>query len=363
MTLTAQPEVGAAPAWQFFDASVATVRRLGPSSVRLTLTGPELAGFGAAGCDQRFKLVLSRDDAGLDRLRGRGQDWYQQYCAMPEEQRPVIRTYTVRAVRPERAELDVDVVLHGVEEGCAGPAASWAAAAAPGDRITLLGPDRPGSGRPWGVEWAPPPAARTLLLAGDETAVPAVCAILESFEARPTTAEGASQPGGRRRGVGITGSAGERGAERPRRRPGPQSEERTEARSRTRGGAPRSVTALLEVPETGDAVDVALPAGATLRWLPRDGAARGSRLVPAVHAALCELGIASTPAAPPEEVGEELLWEVPGCGDDGAASGCYVWLAGEAGVVRTLRRRLVGDLGVPRGSVAFMGYWRQGVAS
>ena len=306
MTLTAQPEVVATPGWQFLDASVAVVRRLGPSFVRLTLTGPELAGFGAAGCDQRFKLVLSRDDAGLGRLRERGQDWYAEYCAMAEEQRPVIRTYTVRAVRPERAELDVDVVLHGVEDGHAGPAASWAAAAVPGDPITLLGPDRPGSGPPWGVEWAPPPAARTLLLAGDETAVPAVCAILESLD-----------------------------------------------------DAPRSVTALLEVPQAGDAVDVALPAGATLRWLPRDGAARGSLLVPAVHEALCELGLASTPAAPPEEVGDELLWEVP---DPDAASGCYAWLAGEAGVVRTLRRHLVGDLGVPRGSVAFMGYWRQGVA-
>ncbi len=307
MTLTAQQEVVAAPAWQFCDASVAAVRRLGPSFVRLTLTGPELAGFGAAGCDQRFKLVLPRDDAGLARLRDRGQDWYPEYCALPEEQRPVIRTYTVRAVRPERAELDVDVVLLGVEDGHAGPAASWAAAAVPGDRITLLGPDRPGSGRPWGVEWAPPPAARTLLLAGDETAVPAVCAILESLD-----------------------------------------------------DAPRSVTALLEVPEAGDAVDVALPAEATLRWLPRDGAARGSLLVPAVHEALRELGLASTPAAPPEEVGDEQLWEVP---DTDAASGCYAWLAGEAGVVRTLRRHLVGDLGVPRGSVAFMGYWRQGVAS
>jgi NADPH-dependent ferric siderophore reductase len=120
------------------------------------------------------------------------------------------------------------------------------------------------------------------------------------------------------------------------------------------------VTALLEVPEAGDAADVALPAGATLRWLPRDGAARGSLLVPAVHEALCALGIASTPAAPPEEVGDELLWEVP---DTDAASGCYAWLAGEAGVVRTLRRHLVGDLGVPRGSVAFMGYWRQGLPS
>ena len=87
--------------------------------------------------------------------------------------------------------------------------------------------------------------------------------------------------------------------------------------------------------------------------------------MPAVHAALYELGIASTPATPPEEVGDELLWEVPDAtsANGGAASGCYAWLAGEAGVVRTLRRRLVGDLGVPRGAVAFMGYWRQGAAS
>jgi NADPH-dependent ferric siderophore reductase len=31
-------------------------------------------------------------------------------------------------------------------------------------------------------------------------------------------------------------------------------------------------------------------------------------------------------------------------------------------VVKQLRRHLVGDLGVPRGAVAFMGYWRQGIA-
>ncbi|WNV75452.1 siderophore-interacting protein [Geodermatophilus sp. DSM 44513] len=316
MTTTVQPAVVTAPAWRFFDAAVAAVRRLGPSSVRLTLTGPGLTGFGAAGCDQRFKLVLSRDGDGLDRLRACGADWYAAYRAMPEEQRPVLRTYTVRAARPARAELDVDVVLHGVREGHAGPAASWAAAAVPGDPVVLLGPDRPcpdpaTCGRPWGVEWAPPARARTLLLAGDETAVPAVCAILES----------------------LTGET-------------------------------RPVTALLEVPGAADAADVVLPAGATLRWLPRDGAPRGSRLVPAVHAALGELGVVAAPAAPPEEVGDELLWEVPdaGPGDDGAAAGCYAWLAGEAGVVTTLRRRLVGDLGVPRGAVAFMGYWRQGVA-
>jgi NADPH-dependent ferric siderophore reductase len=309
MSLTVEPEVQAAPGWSFFQTEVGAVRRLGPSFVRLTLTGPDLAGFGVAGHDQRIKLVLAQDPAGLRRLMDRGSEWYAEYCAMPEEQRPRIRTYTVRAARPELAELDVDVVLHGVEDGHAGPAARWAAAAAPGDRIVLLGPDRPGRGRMWGVEWAPPAAATSLLIAGDETAVPAVCATLEALEE-----------------------------------------------------APRRVVALLEVPAEGDAMNLALPPGVAVRWLPRSGAVRGSLLVPAVHAALCELGVATAPAEAPEDVDldSELLWEVP---DADAASGCYAWLAGEAGVVKQLRRHLVGDLGVPRGAVAFMGYWRQGVAS
>jgi NADPH-dependent ferric siderophore reductase len=38
------------------------------------------------------------------------------------------------------------------------------------------------------------------------------------------------------------------------------------------------------------------------------------------------------------------------------------WLAGEAGVIRTLRRHLVGERGVDRKAVAFMGYWRKGRA-
>ncbi|MGY1710072.1 siderophore-interacting protein [Geodermatophilus sp. SYSU D00758] len=314
MTVAEQAEVVSAPGWQFFDVEVAAVRRLSPSFVRLTFTGPGLEGFGLAGDDQRFKLVLPQDPAGMRRLVDRGAGWYPEYCAMPEEQRPHIRTYTVRAARPERAELDVDVVLHGVDDGHAGPAASWAATAVPGDRIVLLGPDRPGRGRMWGVEWAPPPAARTLLLAGDETAVPAVCAILE------TLPEG-----------------------------------------------PRTVAALLEVPCAADAVNLGLPPGVSVRWLARDGAARGSLLVPAVHAELCRLGVASgaAPGAVDDvDVDTGLLWEVPegGRDDGGAVAGCYAWLAGEAGVVRELRRRLVGDLGLPRGSVAFMGYWREGRA-
>ena len=43
-----------------------------------------------------------------------------------------------------------------------------------------------------------------------------------------------------------------------------------------------------------------------------------------------------------------------------AAVPLYAWLAGEAGVIRNLRRHLVTERGLDRRAVAFMGYWRLG---
>ena len=40
----------------------------------------------------------------------------------------------------------------------------------------------------------------------------------------------------------------------------------------------------------------------------------------------------------------------------------YAWIAGESKMVTGLRRALVKDLGIDRHQVAFMGYWRLGVA-
>ncbi|SFP97076.1 NADPH-dependent ferric siderophore reductase, contains FAD-binding and SIP domains [Geodermatophilus dictyosporus] len=311
MTTTEAPAaVTELPQWLFFDTVVARVRPLGPSTVRITLTGPQLGGFGVAGDDQRVKLVLAPDPAALAELQAAGGEWYPVHCALADDRRPVLRTYTVRAARPERAEVDLDVVLHGVGDGHAGPAATWAAAARPGDAAVLMGPDRPGRGRAWGVEWAPPATATRLLLVGDETAVPAVSAVLESLPEVP----------GRR------------------------------------------AVAVLEVPGPGDAQNLALPEGVTVHWLFRQGRPRGELTVPAVHAALVDLGVAAAPAAAPEDVDLDagLLWEVPE--DPAAGAGCYAWLAGEAGVVKRLRRHLVGDLGVDRRAVAFMGYWREGRA-
>lgn len=49
-------------------------------------------------------------------------------------------------------------------------------------------------------------------------------------------------------------------------------------------------------------------------------------------------------------------------GEAGGADHLYAWIAGESRMVTTLRRALVSEVGVHRAQVAFMGYWRRGVA-
>jgi NADPH-dependent ferric siderophore reductase len=65
-------------------------------------------------------------------------------------------------------ELAIDFVIHG-DEGLAGP---WAASAQPGDRLTFTGP---------GGGYNPDPAADWYLFAGDESALPAIGAAIESL--------------------------------------------------------------------------------------------------------------------------------------------------------------------------------------
>ncbi|OBG81297.1 NADPH-dependent ferric siderophore reductase [Mycobacterium sp. NS-7484] len=89
---------------------------------------------------------------------------------LPAEQRPTVRTYTVRKVDSERGEITIDFVVHG-EQGVAAP---WAAAAEPGQPAYLMGP---------GGAYAPDPEADWHLFAGDEAALPAIGAALEALPA------------------------------------------------------------------------------------------------------------------------------------------------------------------------------------
>jgi NADPH-dependent ferric siderophore reductase len=202
--------------------------------------------------------------------------------------------------------VDVDLALHGDD----GLASRWASAAELGAEATLLGPDSRYDGEHGGVEWRPATGARRLLLAGDETAVPAALGILERV---PRDAVG---------------------------------------------------EALLEVPSSADALDHAAPPGVAVTWLARDGAVHGELLVPAVAAVAARLlrgardGVGAGTVLEDVDVDRDLLWEVPD--EATGAGGCYAWVAAEAGVVRDLRRLLLTGHGLDRGSAAFMGYWRRG---
>lgn len=307
----------ARPAYRPFGARVARTAREGEHMVRVTFTGPELHRFAADGADQRVKLLLPRQDGHLTDVGqdASGASWYERWRATPPAHRSPLRTYTVREVRRAAREVDILMVVHG--DG--GPATRWAQRARPGDRVVLVGPDaRFGSGA--GIDWAPGTASE-LLLAGDETAASAICSILE-------------------------------------------------------GLAPdQRAHAFVEVPGTGDALDVRLPAGAALVWLPRDGAHHGERLVPAVRAWAATNIAPGNRAMLPQpledvDVDTALLWDSPvhvaaadSCGrGERCGSDFYAWCAGEAAVIKELRRILVSEIGVCRRRVAFMGYWRAGRA-
>lgn len=83
--------------------------------------------------------------------------------------RPPSRTYTVRRYDPESAQVDLDVVLHGD-----GPFVRWAESAKPGDTISFTGP------RPHAV---PSFDADAVVMASDETGLPALAALLEAAPA------------------------------------------------------------------------------------------------------------------------------------------------------------------------------------
>ncbi|MFC9280027.1 siderophore-interacting protein [Streptomyces collinus] len=266
----------AAP-FRFFSLQVVRTRRLGPSLVRVTFTGGDLHAFHSDGRDQSLSLFLphpgQREPAVPLEL---GEGWWQGWRELPDDVRAVMRSYTLRALRRNPDEIDIDFALHGVEPGApvpAGPASRWASRAAAGDRVLLLGPAVADNRA---IRFRPPADTDLVVLWGDETAVPAATAVLESL------------PAGTR------------------------------------------VRAWLEVPHAGDIQDVRTAADAEITWLVRhDGAPTA---VDAVREA-----------------------RLPDAGRP------YVWLAGESGRVKALRRHFTAERGIDRRRVTFVGYWRQGM--
>lgn len=287
--------------YRLFDVALKQRTVLSPSLTRMVFAAPDVANMKTDGPDQRIKVFFPLPGQDAPQVP-QGEDWYARYRALPEGERPPMRTYTIRALRPEAGEVDIDFVLHGET----GPASRWATHARVGDRIGLLAPDAQVAESSQGFEWKPPADVQRVLLVADDTALPAVAGILEDLARWPH---------------------------------------------------PPQVQAFLEVAHDADVLPLAAPVGAQLFWLAREGAAHGQLLQQAVQARVGPLGLRAAEQDLAEiDIDQDILWEQA----NAQGGGLYAWVAGEAGAVMAIRRHLVKDCGIDKRAITFMGYWRQG---
>lgn len=292
---------------------VLETRALGDSFVRLVVAGVDLFRWSAEVVDPGtvrdcyIKLLVPPPGGGgviPD------PDGIREWLALPEGERGWMRTYTVR--RAGLADLDgesvpaltIDMVVHpGADEG---PGSAWARTVRPGETVHIAGPGR--GHAPWAA-WAPGRAGR-IVCAGDETAAPALLAIAEEVEAeRPDAVAG------------------------------------------------REVDIIIEVPTEADAVALADGAPGFVSVLARvgePGAAVARRL-----ADVLDLGADCVETVMDGRRPTEREWQPATAVSAGDP---YVFLAGEAALVKAMRRLAVDAAGIDKAAVAFMGYWRRGAA-
>lgn len=128
-------------------AEVMATRSLSPHMRRITITSSAFGEFAVS----------------------RPAQWVKVFVPSFGEERSSGRAYTIRSFCAEAALMEIDFVLHGD-----GPCSSWAARAKDGDVVQIAGP-RGG--------FRLQPTLQHLLIGGDETALPAIGAILESLPA------------------------------------------------------------------------------------------------------------------------------------------------------------------------------------
>lgn len=204
-------------------ATILRTERITPEMVRMVLGGDDLVDLPVGEhTDHYVKLVFPPPSAPYHTV----SEFAEMRDELDSAHRPALRTYTVRRYDREAAELTIDVVTHGTS-GLAGP---WAARAAIGDEIWMLGP---------GGGYAPHTTADWHLMIGDESALPAIAASLERVPA----------------------------------------------------GVP--VFVFVEVENADEEQPLDTEADARIVWVHRDGGARGGRLVPAVESATLPDGAGS----------------------------------------------------------------------
>src|SRR5579862_8789978 len=140
--------------------TVVEVERLSPRLVRVRFSGPGLEGFeGAQPAASLRLLVPSEGDLVMP-------SWNGNEYLLPDGRRPPVRTLTPLPVGD--GTLEVAIVAHGP-----GPASEWAQVVEPGAQAAVSGPGR-------GYEV--PPAQR-FVIAGDESAIPAIGQLLRALPA------------------------------------------------------------------------------------------------------------------------------------------------------------------------------------
>ena len=156
---------------------VADVTRLTPRMTRITFGGAALADFTYDAPDLQAKLCFPRPGQKVPQLPEPvtddeyGMRWYQSYLAIPEPERPWMRQFTIRSHHPGDGTIAVDFILHGDD----GPASRWGSSAEVGDEVGMVGPS------PVFAQPVPFDRCDWLLLAGDETALPAIGTLLEAL--------------------------------------------------------------------------------------------------------------------------------------------------------------------------------------
>jgi NADPH-dependent ferric siderophore reductase len=146
----------------FRQVEVLRVERLTARMVRVTLGGVELAGFTVDQPATSVRVLLPTPGGGDVVV----PSWNGNEFLMPDGRRPTIRTLTPWRVDPDALELDVGIVVHG-----GGVASDWALSAEPGEPAAISGP-----GRGYAVDRDAP----AYLIAGDETAIPAITQVLDA---------------------------------------------------------------------------------------------------------------------------------------------------------------------------------------
>jgi NADPH-dependent ferric siderophore reductase len=147
--------------------TVKHVHDVGPHLRRLCLTSPELADYPFSCGGAHIKIMLPQ--AGQQHIvlptpSPKGPRWEDL------SQKPIIRTFTVRAFRREALELDIDFALHGD----IGPASRFALHAKPGDQLGISGPGGPDPMLQ---------VAEHYYMVGDLTSLPAISAMAEAMPA------------------------------------------------------------------------------------------------------------------------------------------------------------------------------------